>query len=51
MGDYLQQGDPTNFAEEAKIIYWKRKKSGLEQLESSIKAQQEREKEIEHFTN
>ena len=50
----MKQGDPTNFADEAKVIYWKRAISGSEQLVLLTKAQQEREKrekEIGHFSN
>ena len=54
MYEYVQQGNPTNTADEIKIIYWERTISGSEQLVLLTKAQQERErerKEIEHFSN
>ena len=54
MSEYKQQGHPTSFADEAKVICWKRAISGPEQLVLLTKAQQEREKskkEIEYFFN
>ena len=45
MYEYVQQGNPTNTADELKIIYWERTISGSEQLVLLTKAQQERERE------
>ena len=50
----MQQGDPTNFSDEAKIIFWESAIKGSEQLVLLTKAQQEkekREKEAEDFPN
>ena len=41
----MQQGDPTNFADEAKIIYWKKAISVSEQLVLLTKVQQEKGKD------
>ena len=46
MSGYVKQGDCTNFANEAKMIYWKRAISGSEQLKLLMNAQQERKKEM-----
>ena len=51
MSEYIQQGGPTNFADEAKIVYWKRTISGSEQLALLTKIQKEGEKKTEHFSN
>ena len=53
MYEYVQQGNPTNTADEIKIIYWERTISGSEQLVLLTKGnKKERErKEIEHFSN
>ena len=54
MNECIQQGDPTNFADEAKVIYWKKEISGSKQLVHLTKTKQEREKRkkvIEHFLN
>ena len=45
ISDYIHQGDPTNFVDEAKIIYWKRAISENKQLVLLIKVQQEKEKD------
>ena len=43
ISDYIQQGDPTYFADEGKIIYWKRAISKSEQLVLLTKVQQEKD--------
>ena len=42
--EYIQQGDPTNFADESKFIYWKRAIDGSEQLGHNKKERKEKEK-------
>ena len=32
VSEYMEQGDPTNFTGEAKVVYWKRARSRSEQL-------------------
>ena len=44
MSEHKQKDHPTSFADEVKVIYWKRATSGSEQLVLLTKAQQEREK-------
>ena len=43
ISDYIQQGDPTYFADEGKIIYWNRAISKSEQLVLLTKVQQEKD--------
>ena len=47
MYEYVQQRNPTNIADEIKIIYWERIISGSEQLVLLTNARQERERERE----
>ena len=48
MSEYMQQGDPPNFADEPKITYCKRAINGSEQLVLLTKAQKEKREKIKN---
>ena len=44
MSEYMLQGDPPNFTDEAKITYWKSVINESEQLALSTRSQKERDR-------